>query len=45
MYKSFNEIIIINLQDIIVVQKYKIVKIQMHFRWNYLIFFIKKKDL
>jgi hypothetical protein len=27
-----------NLQDIIVVQMYEIVKIQMHFQWNYLIY-------
>jgi hypothetical protein len=36
IYKSFSEKNY--LQDIIVVQMYEIVKIQMHFQSNYLIF-------
>ncbi len=42
IYKLFYEKNIIkNLQDIILVQMYEIVKIQMHFQSNYLIFLFK----
>jgi len=42
IYKSFYEKNKINLQDIIIVQIYEIVKIQMHFQLNYLTFWFKK---
>jgi hypothetical protein len=41
IYKSFYEKIKNNLQDIIIVQMYEIMKIQMHFQSNYLTFWFR----